>query len=122
MSRILDVARSIDDVLVAQDTLRRALKPGHPPFGAFGADGKWERAPHTDAIRRYGSDSPLTGLWLALARLEALRVAWTGKPGAVLELTPEEPDEAPGLTVEVPPAPDEGAEGQPRLTAGMEAI
>jgi hypothetical protein len=112
-TQIRDVFRAIDDVLVAAHTLHRALKAGHVPFGRF-EDGRWEKTPLAEGVRRYGATLPFA-IWQMLRAVEALRVAFTGKPGAVLEMAPDEPDEAPGLTVEPPPPIDEGSDQQQRL-------
>lgn len=107
MTRILALARAIDDVLAANHTLRAALKPGHPPF-----DG-----PLSAGVARYG-EGPLFGLWAECRAVETLRIAWTGYAGpaaipAELPAPDETTDEAPGL--EVPTEASEGNPDQQRL-------
>jgi hypothetical protein len=102
-SRLLEVARAIDGVLLADPTLRHALKPGHVPFNA----------PIAEGVARYG-EGPVFGLWLMCRQVEALRIAWTGKPGVTIEAAPGEPDEAPGLDVPTETA-EPGADRQERL-------
>lgn len=71
------LSRAIDDVLVANHTLRHSLAPGHVPLNA----------PIGDAAARYrdadGNPTPVFGLWVECRAVEALRVAWTGKPSVV---------------------------------------
>jgi len=116
-TQLRDVWRSIDGVLVAAHTLRHGMKAGHVPFGHF-EDGRWVQTPLHDGLARYGNSLPFA-IWQMLRAVEAQHVAFTGKPSAAIELAPEEPDEAPGLTVEAAPT-DEGADQQQRLavTAG----
>lgn len=115
MTRVLAVSRAIDNVLVANHTMRAALKRGHVPFGTFSPDGQWEPTPIAEGVARYG-EGPLFGLWLECRAVEALRVAWTGKAGTPVEALPEEPDEAQGLAPAAPEPVDEGTENQQRLT------
>lgn len=103
-TRLLEVARAIDDVLVANHTLRASLKPGHPPFDAAIAAG----------LARYGP-GPLFALWLECRAVEALRVAWTGRSGPAVAAAADEPDEASGLAVEAPAPADDGTDKQQRL-------
>lgn len=114
MTRVLAVARAIDNVLVANHTIRATLK-APPPFGSFSPDGQWEPTPIAAGVARYG-ESPLFGLWLECRAVEALRVAWTGKAGAPIQSVPDEPDEAQGLAPAAPEPADEGAENQLGLT------
>jgi hypothetical protein len=111
---IRDVFRAIDGVLVASPTLHHALKRGHVPFGHF-EDGRWVPTPLSEGVRRYGN-SLVYAIWQQLRAAEALRVAFTGKPGVMPNLIPEEPDEAPGLEPAAPPAPHEGVADQQRLS------
>lgn len=113
-TRLRDVWRSIDGVLVAAPTLHHALKAGHVPFGRI-EDGRWMPTPLAEGVRRYGNSLPFA-IWQMLRSVEALHVAFAGQPSAQIEFAPEEPDEAPGLTPEAPPSPDEGAEAQQRLS------
>lgn len=116
--QIRDTFRAIDSVLVAAPTLHHALKAGHVPFGRF-EDRRWQPTPLAEGVSRYGNSLPFA-IWQMLRSVEALRIAFTGRPGAAIEFAPDEPDEAPGLSVEVPPPIDEGADQQQRLavTAG----
>lgn len=113
-AQIRDVFRAIDGVLVASPTLHHALKRGHLPFGRY-ENGRWVSTPLSEGVRRYGN-SLVFAIWQQLRAAEALRVAFTGKPGIIPELAPEEPDEAPGLEPAAPPPIDDGADQQQRLT------
>lgn len=77
-----DLARRIDTLLANHGVLRASLRVPHPPFDASPAE----------AMKAYigpdGSVSPLYGLWLTCANVEALRLAWTGKPTPGTEPTP----------------------------------
>jgi hypothetical protein len=108
-----DTHRAIDGVLVASPTLHHALKRGHVPFGRF-EDGRWVPTPLAEGVRRYGN-SLVYAIWQQLRFTEALRVAFTGRPGAMPDLEPDEPDEALGLTAEAPPSLDAEADKQRRL-------
>lgn len=114
-AQIRDVFRAIDNVLLAAPTLHHALKRGHVPFGQM-EDGRWQPTPLSEGVRRYGNSLPFA-VWQMLRAVEQLRIAFTGKPSAQIELAPEEPDEAQGLDR---PEPDKDAGDQQRLavTAG----
>ena len=62
---------AIDDVLVANITLRASLAEDHLPFTATLAEG----------VARYGVESPLLGLWNECRAVDALRLAVMGKRG-----------------------------------------
>ena len=64
-----ELARAIDAVLLAAHTLRHSLKEGHVPLGVSLAA----------AVRVYGAESPLLGLWMAIKAHAALERAWTGE-------------------------------------------
>lgn len=104
LHRLQEVARAIDNVLVAEHGARSHLRAPVP----------WD-APLAAAVARYGP-GPVLDLWSLCRAVEALRIAWTGKAGPVAAEVAPEPDEAPGLTVEAPAAADVGAEDQQRLT------
>lgn len=90
-TRLLDVARAIDNALVASHGLRASLKPGHVPFDA----------PLAEGVRRYG-EGPVFALWAELRALHALSLAWTGSGFTTVEAPePQDADEAPGLTTEL---------------------
>ena len=101
-SRMLEVFRAIDGVLINEHGPRSRLK-APPPFGT----------PPPQALARYGP-GPLFELWLLCNAVERLRIAWTGKPGTPVEAHPDEPDEAPGLEV---PKSEGGNYPQERLAA-----
>jgi hypothetical protein len=109
MARLQAVARAIDDVLIAEHGPRSALK-APPPWDASLSAG----------IERYGA-GPVFDLWALCCRIEALRIAWTGRPGPAVEVSAapvppvDEPDEAPGMAVEAPVPADDGTENQQRL-------
>lgn len=110
-TQLRDVWRAIDNVLVAAPTLQHALKAGHVPFGHY-EDGRWQATPLAEGVRRYGNSLPFA-IWQTLRAVEALHVAFAGKPSAAIEFAAEEPDEAPGLAL---PEPDKNAADQQRLT------
>jgi hypothetical protein len=89
--RLLSLFRAIDTLLADHHTLRAALKPGHPPFGAF-ENGIWRPISLEAGIKRYGA-GPIFGLWTECRDVEALRVVWTGKPSPVVEPEPEQEPE-----------------------------
>jgi hypothetical protein len=91
-TRLFALARAIDDVLIASHGPRARLK-SPPPFDA----------PLSDGVARYGP-GPVFELWAQCRAIEALRVAWTGKPGAVV-----------GMAVDAPTPADDGADKQQRL-------
>lgn len=70
LAEFLALGRAIDDVLVAHHGLRASLAPDHLPFDA----------PMAEAMARYGMGGPLFSLWNECKAVEALRLAWTGKP------------------------------------------
>jgi hypothetical protein len=92
-SRLLALARAIDNVLVRAHGPRSALKAPPP----------WD-APLTAGIERYGP-GPVFELWALIGAILELRAAWTGMPIPTVEaLVLEEveaADEAPGLTTEL---------------------
>ena len=103
-SRLLAVARAIDNVIVAE----------HGPRSRLRAPPPWD-APLADGVARYGA-SPLFELWALCRAIEGLRIAWTGKSGPAIEAATvpiREPDEALGLALE--PVSDDGAQHQQRL-------
>lgn len=69
LAEFLTLGRCIDNVLVAHHGLRASLKAPHPPWTATMAD----------ALRHYGA-GPVFALWCECQAVEALRIAWTGKP------------------------------------------
>ena len=80
-ARLLDVARAIDNVLVAGHAQRHWLQPGHPPFrpaetGDRGTDATDVLAA---AVSHYGGPSAALDLWIMCRAVDALSVAWTGK-------------------------------------------
>ena len=95
-TRMLEVFRAIDNLLVAHHTLRAALKPPFPPLGDF-EGGVWIPASLEHGVARYG-EGPILGLWVECRNVEALRVAWTGKPSPAAQpqvaATPPESTEA----------------------------
>jgi hypothetical protein len=109
MARLQAVARAIDNVLIAERGPRSVLK-APPPWDASLSAG----------IERYGA-GPVFDLWALCCRIEALRIEWTGKPGAAVETVAapvppvDEPDEAPGMPVAAPAPADDGTENQQRL-------
>lgn len=117
--RLITIMQAIDNVLVANHALRASLK-APPPFGMLCGD-RWIPNPVATAVARYGlvpgtdRPSPLIAVWVQCQAVEALRIAWAGRVGPAVEAAPDEPDEAPGLSVETPPSPDEGTEDQLRL-------
>ena len=81
-ARLLDVARAIDNVLVAGHAQRHWLQPGHPPFrpvetGDRGSDATDVLAAAREPLRR-----PVRGAGPVdhvPGGEDALSVAWTGK-------------------------------------------
>lgn len=102
-TQIRDVFRAIDNVLVRAHGPRSRLKA--PPV--------WGTS-EVEVLARYGP-GPLFELWCLCDAINRLQVAFTGKAAAAIEAF-DEPDEAPGLSAEAPPAPDEGADQQQRLS------
>lgn len=62
---------AIDDVLVANITLRVSLAGNHLPFTATLAEG----------VARYGAESPLLALWNECRAVDALRLVVMGRRG-----------------------------------------
>jgi hypothetical protein len=115
MTRLLEVARAIDGVLIAEHGPRAALK-APPPWNA----------PPAAGIARYGA-GPVFDLWMLCRAVEALRVAWTGRAGPAVAAEPEpvaidapadpvEPDEGPGVLTDPADAPDERQQRLDRAT------
>ena len=80
-ARLLDVARAIDNVLVAGHAQRHWLQPGHPPFrpaetGDRGSDATDVLAA---AVAHYGGPCAALDLWIMCRAVDALSVAWTGR-------------------------------------------
>ena len=101
-AQIRDTFRAIDNVLVRAHGPRARLK-APPPWGT----------PEPAVLARYGP-GPLFELWCLMDAINRLQIAFTGRSAATIEAI-DEPDEAPGLTVEAPPPIDEGADQQQRL-------
>jgi hypothetical protein len=100
---LLAMARAVDNVLVAALPPRsRLVAP--PPVGS----------PLPAHVARYGA-GPVSEVSILLDKIAIMGVLWTGKLDVAAQVAPEEPDEAPGLTVEAPPPADVGAEQQARL-------
>ena len=81
-TRLLAVARAVDDVLVAGHAQRHWLQPGHPPFRSAEAGDRGSDA--TDvlaaAVAHYGGHPcAALDLWFMCRAIDALSVAWTGK-------------------------------------------
>ena len=62
---------AIDDVLVANITLRTSLAEDHLPFTATLAEG----------VARYGAGGPLLALWNECRAVDALRLVVMGRRG-----------------------------------------
>lgn len=65
------LSRAIDNVLVANHTLKASLAQDHLPFTASLAEG----------VERYGAGA-VFALWQACRAVDALRLVWTGEKGA----------------------------------------
>ena len=108
--RLRDVARAIDNALVAAHGLRASLKPGHVSFDAELAEG----------VRRYGDGPVVRAVVRGCEALDALSIAWTGKgfprgrgAGPGQRLTRRPASRCPSESAEA------GAEQQERLAGWM---
>lgn len=100
----IDLARALDDVLVASPRLRRWVRPSAPALS--------EAVEAGHAFYGPGRSAELD-LWLVCRAIEQLRTAWCGRPAAQLGVAGSAPgsaeDEAPGLAVELLARPDDDA-------------
>jgi hypothetical protein len=103
--------RAVDDVLIAASYCFEWLKGGPPLTASL-----------EEAFRHYGLPEPVNprraslDLWSLLNRIDRMKRVFTGTGlAAVPSRVPDEPDEAPGLSVEVA-EPEAGADQQQRLS------
>lgn len=100
----IDLARALDDVLVASPRLRRWVRPSAPALSEAVAAG----------FAFYGPGrSAELDLWLVCRAIERLRTAWCGEAPLQVGIAGPAPgsaeDEAPGLAVELLARPDDEA-------------
>lgn len=80
--KLRELTTAIDNALVAHHGLKHALKDDHPPFMLTSPDMsamEKDTGALKNALAHYGR-GPLFDLWSACRAMEALRIAWTGKP------------------------------------------
>lgn len=85
-----ELARGIDDLLLANHAMRAALKPGHPPFDAS----------LTEGLEHFGP-GPVFALWAECRAVERIRFVWTGKRLATVAIEVPQESMPPESTPEV---------------------